>query len=54
MECDVANGNGVAVPLTVFYMPIPNPEKDEPVNVGIMIGAGDDGGMLVTWCVPKR
>lgn len=40
MECTVASGNGVAIPFTVFYMPMPVPEEDEPVNVGIMVGAG--------------
>ncbi|CAL1151905.1 unnamed protein product [Cladocopium goreaui] len=39
VECTVASGNGVAIPFTVFYMPMPVPEEDEPVNVGIMVVA---------------
>ena len=46
MECTVANGNGAAIPFTVFYMPMPAPEEAEPVNVGIMVGAGSpDNGL---------
>lgn len=39
VECDVASGSGPTIPFTVFYMRVPIPEKDEPVNVGIMVVA---------------
>eukprot|EP00438_Fugacium_kawagutii_P001293 Skav226277 [mRNA] locus=scaffold3301:53260:61900:+ [translate_table: standard] len=38
VECGVEKGMGAAIPFTVFYMPVPLPEEDEPVNVFIMVG----------------
>lgn len=45
VECGVEKGMGAAIPFTVFYMPVPLPEEDEPVNVFIMVG-GDGFGEL--------